>query len=185
MTDKFAKLNEQSHIALRDWAKDTYRQDLTKAKRVDILIAAGWTSTMCVSPKSDISTATEASWEFAKNAINSGFPKAAQDLMSVSAKVAGDKTVQGQTRAYWKRQANAVLGDIKGQLARREQIAADIASGKQGADARTRTPEDITYEALLDCVSRIQKAEKFDLHEMDADDFCQALNDLANKIYRV
>jgi len=105
--------------------------------------------------------------------------------MSVSAKVAGDKTVQGQTRAYWMRQANAVLADIKGQLARREQIAADIASGKQGADARTRTPEDITYEALLDCVSRIQKAEKFDLHEMDADDFCQALNDLANKIYRV
>ena len=77
MADKFAKLNEQSHIALRDWAKDTYRQDLTKTKRVDILIAAGWTSTMCISPKSDISTATEESWTFAKNAINSGFPKAA------------------------------------------------------------------------------------------------------------
>ena len=72
---------------------------------------------MCVSPKSDISTATEESWKFAKNAINSGFPKAAQDLMAVTAKVAGDKTVQGQTRAYWKRQANAVLADIKGQLA--------------------------------------------------------------------
>ena len=68
--------------------------------------------------------------------------------MAVTAKVAGDKTVQGQTRAYWKRQANAVLADIKGQLARREQIAADIASGKQGADARTRTAEDITYEAF-------------------------------------
>ena len=143
MADKFAKLNEQSHIAFRDWAKDTYRQDLTKTKRVDILLAAGWTSTMCVSPKSDISTATEESWKFAKNAINSGFPKAAQDLMAVTAKVAGDKTVQGRTRAYWKRQANAVLADIKGQLARREQIAADIASGKQGADARTRTAEDI------------------------------------------
>jgi|TARA_B100000963_G_C22579627_1_gene650186 hypothetical protein len=192
MTDKFAKLNEQSHIALRDWAKDTYRQDLTKTKRVDILVAAGWTSTMCVSPKSAISTATEASWEFAKNAINSGFPKAAQDLMSVSAKVAGDKTVQGQTRAYWMRQANAVLADIKGQLARREQIAADIASGKQGSDARTRTAEDITYEALLDCVSRIQKAEVFNIKTKeqdstaftDLDDFCQAINDIANQIDR-
>jgi len=184
MTDKFAKLNEQSHIALRDWAKDTYRQDLTKTKRVDILIAAGWTSTMCISPKNPISTATEESWKFAKNAINSGFPKAAQDLMAVTAKVAGDKTVNGQPRFYWTKQANAVLADIKNQLARREQIAADIASGKQGADARTRTPEDITYEALLDCVARVQKADKFDLYEMDADDFCQALNDLANKIYR-
>ena len=103
--------------------------------------------------------------------------------MSVSAKVAGDKTVQGQTRAYWMRQANAVLGDIKNQLARREQIKADIASGKQGADARTRTAEDITYEALMDCVARIQKADKFSA-TIDADDFCQALNDLANQIDR-
>jgi len=192
MTDKFAKLNEQSHIALRDWAKETVKQDFSKVKRTDILIAAGWTSTMFVSPKSAISTATEASWEFAKNAINSGFPKAAQDLMAVTAKVAGDKTVNGQPRAYWMRQANAVLGDIKNQIARREQIDADIASGKQGADARTRTPEDITYEALLDCVSRIQKAEVFKIKTKaqdslaftDLDDFCQAINDLANQIDR-
>ena len=139
---------------------------------------------LCASRQSrDISTATEESWKFAKDAINSGFPKAAQDLMAVTAKVAGDKTVQGQTRAYWKRQANAVLADIKGQLARREQIAADIASGKQGADARTRTAEDITYEALLDCVARIQKADKFSA-TIDADDFCQAVEDLANQIHR-
>ena len=182
MTDKFAKLNEQSHIALRDWSKDNYRQDLSKVKRTDILIAAGWTSTMFISPKSAISTATEASWEFAKNAINSGFPKAAQDLISVSAKVAGDKTVNGQPRAYWMRQANAVLGDIKNQIARREQIEADKASGKQGADARTRTAEDITYEALMDCVARIQKAESFKVD--DVADFCQAINDLANQIDR-
>ena len=90
------------------------------------------------------------------------------------------------------RQANAVLGDIKNQIARREQIDADIASGKQGADARTRTPEDITYEALLDCVSRIQKAEVFKIKTKaqdslaftDLDDFCQAINDLANQIDR-
>ena len=182
MTDKFAKLNEQSHIALRDWAKDTYRQDLTKTKRVDILVAAGWTSTMCVSPKNPISTATEESWKFAKNAINSGFPKAAQDLMAMTAKVAGDKTVNGQPRFYWTKQANAVLADIKNQLARREQIAADIASGKQGADARTRTPEDITYEALMDCVARVQKAESFKVD--DVADFCQAITDIANKIDR-
>ena len=182
MTDKFAKLNEQSHIALRDWAKETVKQDLSKVKRTDILIAAGWTSTMFISPKSDISTATEESWTFAKNAINSGFPKAAQELISVSAKVAGDKTVNGQPRAYWMRQANAVLGDIKNQIARREQIAADIASGKQGADARTRTPEDITYEALMDCVARVQKAESFKVD--DVADFCQAITDIANKIDR-
>lgn len=189
---KVAKLNEQSHIAFRDWAKDTYRQDLTKAKRVDILIAAGWTSTMCVSPKNPISTATEASWEFAKNAINSGFPKAAQELMAATAKVAGDKTVNGQPRAYWARQANAVLGDIKNQLARREQIAADIASGKQGADARTRTPEDITYEALMDCVARIQKAENFKLipeasatlEFVDLADFCSHIKEIADHIDR-
>ena len=52
MADKFAKLNEQSHIAFRDWAKDTYCQDLTKTKRVDILLAAGWTSTVRLAKKS-------------------------------------------------------------------------------------------------------------------------------------
>ena len=192
MTDKFAKLNEQSHIALRDWAKETVKQDLSKVKRTDILIAAGWTSTMFISPKSAISTATEASWEFAKNAINSGFPKAAQDLISVSAKVAGDKTVNGQPRAYWMRQANAVLGDIKNQIARREQIEADIASGKQGTDARTRTPEDITYEALMDCVARVQKAESFKLipeasatlEFVDLADFCNHIKEIADHIER-
>ena len=192
MTDKFAKLNEQSHIALRDWAIETVKQDLSKVKRTDILIAAGWTSTMFISPKSAISTATEASWEFAKNAINSGFPKAAQDLISVSAKVAGDKTVNGQPRAYWMRQANAVLGDIKNQIARREQIEADIASGKQGADARTRTPEDITYEALMDCVARVQKAESFKLipeasatlEFVDLADFCNHIKEIADHIDR-
>ena len=195
MTDsktKFANLNEQSQFAFRDWAKDNYKQDLSKVKRTDILISTGWVSTMLISPKSAGSTATEASWEFAKNAINSGFPKAAQDLITVSAKVAGDKTVNGQPRAYWNRQANAVLGDIKRQLARREQIDADIASGKQGADARTRTAEVLTYEALLDCVSRIQKAEGFNIKTKeqdplaftDLDDFCHAINDLANQIDR-
>ena len=156
-----AKLNEQVHIALRDWTKETVKADMNKVKRIDVFRAAGWASTMFISPKSNGSTATDESWTFAKNAINSGFPKAAQDLIASSAKVAGDKTVQGQPRAYWMRQANAVLGDIKRSLEKAEQIQAEIASGKSGADARTRSPETMVREALETAIKRIQKADEF------------------------
>lgn len=176
-----AKLNEQVHIALRDWTKETVKADMNKVKRTDIFRAAGWTSTMFISPKSNGSTATDESWTFAKNAINSGFPKAAQDLIASSAKVAGDKTVQGQPRAYWMRQANAVLGDIKRTLENAERIQAEIASGKAAPDTRTRTPEMMVRDSLAECVKRIQKAEEFKA-DMDTVDIIAALNGLIKRI---
>lgn len=176
-----AKLNEQVHIALRDWTKETVKADMNKVKRIDIFRAAGWASTMFISPKSNGSTATDESWTFAKNAINSGFPKAAQDLIASSAKVAGDKTVQGQPRAYWMRQANAVLGDIKRSLEKAEQIQAEIASGKSGADARTRSAETMVREALETAIKRIQKADEFKA-DMDTDDIVTALNAIIKRI---
>ena len=176
-----AKLNEQVHIALRDWTKETVKADMNKIKRIDIFRAAGWTSSMFISPKSNGSTATEESWTFAKHATNSGFPKAAQDLMAVSAKVAGDKTVQGQPRAYWMRQANSVMGNIKTQLERAEAVQAELASGKAGPDATTRTPEMMVRDGLAECVKRIQKAETFK-STMDADDLVSNLNALIKTI---
>ena len=136
---------------------------------------------MFISPKSNGSTATDESWAFAKNAINSGFPKLAQDLMAVSAKVAGDKCVQGQPRAYWMRQANSVMGNIKSTLEKAEQIQAEIASGKQGADARTRSAEAMVREALETAIKRIQKADSFDT-SMDVDDLIANLNALIKVI---
>ena len=176
-----AKLSEQVHIALRDWTKETVKSDLNKIKRIDIFRAAGWTSTMFISPKSNGSTATEESWAFCKNAINSGFPKLAQELIAVSAKVAGDKCVQGQPRAYWMRQANSVMGNIKSTLEKAEQIQAEIASGKQGADARTRSAEAMVREALETAIKRIQKADSFDT-SMDVDDLIENLNALIKVI---
>ena len=173
-----AKLNDVAHVSLRDWAKETVKTDLNKLKRVDALRSAGWVSTMCISPKSAGSTATERSWTFAKNAINSGFPQKAQELMAKSAKAAGDATVNGQPRAYWMRQANAVLGDIKKQLEIRERIAAEVEAGKAGPDATTRTPEMMVRDALEECVKRIQKAEtfEFDHQKFTLDEFIAYLN---------
>ena len=181
MTQVHAKLNEQVHITFRDWSKETVKADMNKVKRIDILRAAGWTSTMFISPKSNGSTATDESWTFVKNAINSGFPKAAQDLMAASAKVAGDKTVNGQPRAYWMRQANAVAADIKRSLEKTEQIQAEIASGKSGPDARTRSAEAMVREALETAVKRIQKADDFK-SSMDIDDLVQNLTALIKVI---
>ena len=79
------------------------------------------------------------------------------------------------------RQANAVIADIKKQLKLREDIAADIASGKQGADARTVTPEQKVRELLTDALKRIQKADTFEC-SIDLDDLTTGLKNLVKTI---
>jgi hypothetical protein len=174
-------INTEIETAFRDWTGDTIKSDLAKTKRVDVFRAAGWTSAHFISPKSAGSAASDESWAFAKASVNKGMPAKAQALMDMSAKAAGDKTVNGQPRAYWMRQANAVLSDIKKQLKLREDIAADIANGKQGADARTVTPEQKVCELLNDCVKRIQKAESF-TSSMELDDVVKCLKGLVKAI---
>ena len=174
-------INTEIETAFRDWSSDTVKTDMAKTKRVDIFRAAGWTAAHCISPKSDGSEASEESWAFTKAAINSGMPKKAQALMEMSAKAAGDKTVNGQPRSYWMRQANAVIGDIKTQLKRREDIAAEVASGKTGPDARTVSVETKVRGLIQEAVKKAQKAEAFDC-AIDLDDFVRELNNLANTI---
>ena len=181
---KVAKLNEQSALNFKKWSSDTVNADLNKKKRLADLISLGWKSTMLISPKSSGSTATDASWKFAKDSVNSGFPVAAQKLMAVSAKVAGDKTVKGQTRAYWKRQANAILGDMRKQMAIAEEIAADVKSGKQGADATTRSPESLSIDDFNAIITRVKKADSFIVVGKDLPDWIAEVEALANMIQK-
>ena len=174
-------INTEIETIIRGWAGDTVKADLTKTKRADTMRAAGWTSAHCISPKSEGSAATDESWAFAKASINKGMPAKAQALMEMSAKAAGDKTVNGQPRAYWMRQANAVIADIKKQLKHREDIAADVAAGKTGADARTVSAETKVRELLNDAIKRIQKADNFDC-SIDLDDLTTGLANLAKTI---
>jgi len=174
-------INTEIETTVRDWAATTVKTDIARIKRTDILRGAGWTSAHCISPKSDGSAASDESWAFLKATINSGFPKQAQAMMEMSAKVCGDKTVNGQTRAYWMRQANAVIGDIKKQLKHREDIDAEIASGKSGADTRTVSAETKVRELLNDAIKRIQKADEFEC-SIDLDDLTTGLANLAKTI---
>ena len=176
-----AKINDLIETTLRAWTSDSVKASLDTMKRVDIFWAEGWRSAHCISPKSSGSAASVESWAFTKGAINRGMPIKAQALMDLSAKAAGDKTVNGQPRAYWIRQANAVIGDIKTQLKRREDIEADIASGKQGANARTVSPEQKVRELLNDAIKRIQKADAFEC-SIELDDLVKGLGKLAKSI---
>ncbi len=174
-------INTEIETSIRDWASTTVKTDIARTKRTDILRSAGWTSAHCISPKSDGSEATDESWAFLKTTINSGFPKAAQAMMEMSAKAAGDKTINGQPRAYWMRQANAVIGDIKTQLKRREDIDSEVASGKTGPDARTVSVETKVRGLIQEAVKKAQKAESFDC-SIDLDDFVRELNNIASTI---
>lgn len=176
-----AKVNTEVEKLFSVWACDTVKADLTKTKRVDAFFAAGWTSAHCISPKSEGSAATNETWAFAKAAINKGFPKQAQAMMAMSAKACGDRTVNGQPRAYWMRQANAVLADIKKQLKHREDISDAIEAGKTGPDARTVTVETKVRELLNDAIKRIQKADEFEC-SIDLDDLTTGLSNLAKTI---
>ena len=99
----------------------------------------------------------------------------------MSAKAAGDKQIKGQNRSYWKRQPNSIIGGLQTQLKNKEEIDAEIESGKQGADARTVTPEQKVCELLTDCIKRIQKAESF-TSEMDLADVIKCLKGLIKTI---
>jgi len=180
-TPTHATINTEIETSIREWASTTVKADMAKTKRTDVLVSAGWTAAHCISPKSDGSAASDESWSFLKATINSGFPKTAQVMMEMSAKAAGDKTVNGQPRSYWMRQANAVIGDIKTQLKRREDIAAEVASGKTGSDARTVSPETKVRELLNDAIKRVQKAETFNC-SIELDDLIQGLGNLAKTI---
>ena len=80
------------------------------------------------------------------------------------------------------KQPNSIVSAISSkQLKRREDIAADIASGKQGADARTVTPEQKVCELLTDCIKRIQKAESF-TSSMELPDVIKCLKGLIKTI---
>ena len=183
-TPKVAKLNEQSQIAFKKWSSDTVNADLNKKQRLETLRQQGWKSTMFISPKSAGSTATKASWDFAKTAINSGFPVAAQKLMAQTPKVAGDKTVRGQSRAYWKKQANAILADMKTQMQIAEEIDADVKSGKQGADATTRSAESLCVKDGEAIVNRIKKADSFIVVGKDLPDWIAEFEALIKMIQK-
>ena len=176
-----ATSNDEIATTIRGWASDTVKSDLATTKRTDVLRGSGWVSAHCISPKSDGSAADDESWAFLKAAINSGFPKQAQAMMGMSAKVAGDKTVNGQPRSYWMRQANAVIGDIKTQLKRREDIAAEVASGKSGPEARSVSPETKVRGLIQEAIKKAQGAETFTC-SMDMDDFISILSQAAKAV---
>ena len=175
-TPTHATINTEVGTIFRGWSSDAIKADMTKTKRADILRAKGWTSAHCISPKSEGSAATAESWAFAKAEINAGFPKAAQAMMELSAKACGDKTVNGQSRFYYMRQANAVLGDIKKQLEYREAKAA----GEKGPKT-PKAVEDTIREGFDSLIKSIQKADNVTC-SVDLADLIQDLGKLKKTI---
>jgi predicted transcriptional regulator len=175
------KLNDELGKQISTVANLAHKDNKAKAKLLDLFVASGFANTDLISPTSEGSTASAETFNWVKGCIFAGFPKGVQDLLELSAKAAGDKLVDGQNRAYWKRQPNSIIGNMQTSLRKREEIDAEIASGKQGADARTRSKEAVVREALEDCVKRIQKAETFQ-SDMELDDMLAMLNALIKAI---
>ncbi len=181
MTDtkhNMPKLDKEVATNISNYSHNKVTGDKLEHSMVATMQAAGFVWTDCISPKSAGSTATEETFTFLKDAIAAGFPKGVQELCNMTSKAAGDKQVDGRNRSYWSRQPNSIVAAIGRALKIKEEIDAEIASGKAGKDTKTRTPEMMVRDALADCVKRIKNAEtfEFDHKDMTLDELIGSLN---------
>ena len=183
MTTKTNQPNLSSELGkeIAKFSKGSTGQDLQLIKVIDLFKANGFKSTDLISNTSKGSTATEEQFTWCKQMIANGFPAGVKELCEMSAKAAGDKQIKGQNRSYWKRQPNSIIGGLQTQLKNKEEIDAEIASGKQGADARTRSQELIAKGELTGLINRLQKAETFQT-TMDLDVMISQLQAMVKSI---
>ena len=181
MTDtkhNMPKLDNEVFTQVGKFARNVVTGDKLQQNMVITMQTAGFIYTDCISPKSAGSTATDETFTFLKDAIMSGMPKGVQELCAMTAKAAGDKQIDGRNRSYWSKQPNSIVAAIGRALKIKEEIDAEIASGKAGKDTKTRTPEMMVRDALADCVKRIKNAEtfEFDHKDMTLDELIGSLN---------
>ena len=163
------------------FSKSKVGQDKKLTKVIDLFKANGFKSTDLISNTTKGSTATEEQFAWCKQMIANGFPAGVKELCELSPKAAGDRVIEGQNRSYWARQPNSIVSALSKQLKTREEIDAEIASGKQGADARTRSQELIAKEELTGLINRLQKAETFET-TMDLDVMISQLQAMVKSI---
>ena len=175
------KLSAELGSEIAKFSKGVVGQDKKLTKVLDLFKASGFKSTDLISNTSKGSTATEEQFTWCKQMIANGFPAGVKELCELSAKAAGDKIIDGRNRSYWSRQPNSIMGALNTQLKNREQIDAEIASGKQGADARTRSSEAIAKDQLGKIITRLQKAETFET-TMDLDVMISQLQAMVKSI---
>ena len=187
MTDtkhNMPKLDNEVATDISKYSRNRVTGDKLQHSMVATMQAAGFISTDCISPKSAGSTATEETFTFLKDAIMAGFPKGVPELCAMTAKAAGDKQVDGRNRTYWSKQPNSIVAAIGKALRIKEEIDAEIASGKAGKDTKTRTPEMMVRDKLGECVKHIQNAETFtfDHSDMTLDELIKCLNAIIKRI---
>ena len=175
-------LSEALGEQIARYGKASFGQDLELVKVITLFIDNGFKSTDLKSPKSKGSTATEELFTWVKTQTVAGFPKGAEALINMSGKAAGDKMIDGRNHSYWYRQPNSVVGAMSIQLKNQEVIDAEIASGVSKPNARTRSPEAIVKEGIGKVIAKMQKAETFDLGDMELDDAIQNLTLVLNAI---
>ena len=175
------KLSAELGKEIAQFSKNKVNQDKQTTKVIDLFTACGFISTDLISNTTKGSTATEEQFAWCKQMIMNGLPAGVKELCELSAKAAGDKQIKGYGRVYWSKQPNSIVSALSKQLKRREDIDAEIESGKQGADARTRSQELIAKDELVGLINRLQKAETFQT-TMDLDTMISQLQAMVKSI---
>jgi hypothetical protein len=151
------------YAGLEVYTKSVLKNEKDTVKMLDILIAANVPETHLVSPiqgpNKHLSTATPEFFQGLKYAIEAQYPREVHALMELSSKAAGNTYVGTNNRDGWKKKANSVIGGMRTAYINRLKRQGDIASGKQGADTRTKTVEIALSESAVFMIKKIQKAE--------------------------
>ena len=151
------------YAGLGEYTDSVLGNDKDTVKMLDILIAANVPETHLISPiqgpNKHLSTATPEFFNGLKGAIEVRYDDEVHALMEMSSKAAGNTYVGANNRDGWKKKANSIIGGMRTAYINRLKRQGDIASGKQGADTRTKTVEIAVSERFMDCINRLQKAD--------------------------
>jgi hypothetical protein len=151
------------YAGVGEYTDSVLRNDKDTVKMLDILIAANVPETHLISPSNGPnkhqSTATPEFFQGLKDAIEARYDDEVHALMAMERRAAGNTYVGANNRDGWMKKANSVIGGMRTAYINSLKRQGDIASGKQGADTRTKTVEIAVSERFMDCINRLQKAD--------------------------
>ena len=170
---------------LGSYTKSVLRKDKDTVKMLDILIAAGVPETHLISPdfgpNKHMSTASSEFFKGMKDSIEAQYPAQVHALMAMSSSAAGNTYVGAANRVTWTKKANSVIGGMRTAYIKRLKKQSDVASGKMGANARTKPVEIKVHELITEARGRIQKADTFECR-LDIDVVVKQLSEILKAI---
>ena len=153
-----------------------YRAAKSKVRLIDLMVAYGWKSTDCMSPKSADSTATVDGYAWLNDSIVASFNASAKKLLAAPT-TKGMSEADAKDRRYWHQQIGAKRSDFRAALLKRE--TADAEPNAAGTGKRSFYA--IVDDQLATWAKRVER-DAAELPGLDVDAFKKELTKLQGMV---